>query len=138
MRNMAVLEKQTRRDKVSRLYDSPSTIYKLQMKKQKQSTLDEALSDRVKPAGSIQKKTKKKQKAEFEVRVPRIIVRNLGFNVREHVYPRTRHLVLHLGERRAIEETIRSARLSDQQSLHRRQRFVQRRESNHRANFAFS
>ena len=48
------------------------------MKKQKQSTLDEALSDRVKPTGAIQKK---KKKAEFEVRVPRIIVRNLGFNV---------------------------------------------------------
>ncbi len=50
--------------------------------KENDSNLTEKSSKLVKTNGTIEKK-KKKKKENFEVRVPRIIVRNLSFKVNE-------------------------------------------------------
>ncbi len=49
--------------------------------KEKDSNSTEKLPKQVKKNGTIEKKKKKKKKENFEVHVPRIIVRNLNFKV---------------------------------------------------------
>jgi hypothetical protein len=49
--------------------------------KEENSNSTEKLSKQVKNNGSIEKKKKKQKKDNFEVRIPRIIVRNLNFKV---------------------------------------------------------
>ncbi len=49
--------------------------------KEENSNSTEKLSKQVKNNGTIEKKKKKQKKDNFEVHIPRIIVRNLDFKV---------------------------------------------------------
>ncbi len=51
--------------------------------KEKNSNSTDELPKQVKTNGTIEKKKKKKKKENFEVRIPRIIVRNLDFKVNQ-------------------------------------------------------
>jgi hypothetical protein len=64
--------------------------------KEKNSNSTDELPKQVKTNGTIEKKKKKKKKENFEVRIPRIIVRNLDFKVNQifqHQYKKKRFIL---------------------------------------------